>query len=191
MFDFFKGKITPQDWAINGGILAVAAALCAAFYFFVFTPQLETIAQQETELAEVRTELRKVKELAANIDALREEAQKWQELVELFEERLPDEREIPSLLQSFERLGDEIGLQLELSQLPTIKDSSKETIPYKVICRGNFHEIVSFINVLERQQRYLSVSELEIMEEQAGVSEATFTLSTFRFVQNENRAEGA
>jgi len=190
MFEIFKGKVTPKDWAFNGAIVAGAAVLCAAFYFLVYTPQIQAIADREKELDEVRTELRKVKELAANIDELRDEAQKWQELVQLFEERLPDEREIPHLLQNFERLGDEIGLRLQLSQLPTITDQNKETIPYKVVCRGTFHEIVTFINVLERQQRYLRVSDLDIKEEQAGVSEATFTLSTFRFVQSDGRPEG-
>jgi len=191
MIELFKGKITPQDWAINGAILAGVAVVCAAFYFLLYTPQLQAIADREAELDTVRTELRKVKELAANIDELRDEAEKWEELVALFEERLPDEREIPLLLQNFESLGDEIGLRLQLSQLPTVTDQNKETIPYRVVCRGTFHEIVTFINVLERQQRYLRVSDLEIKEQSGGASEATFTLSTFRFVQREVRPEGA
>jgi Tfp pilus assembly protein PilO len=70
-------------------------------------------------------------------------------------------------------------------------DSSKETIPYKVTARGTFHQIVSFINRLERDDRYLAISDLDIKEEQAGVSEATFTLSTFRFLKSSEAPQTA
>jgi len=70
-------------------------------------------------------------------------------------------------------------------------DANKETIPYEIIARGDFHEIVQFINLLERDQRYLKVSNLDIGEEIAGISEATFQLSTFRFIQRTDTASVA
>ena len=57
-----------------------------------------------------------------------------------------------------------------------------EVIPYKAITDGQFHQIVSFINMLERDERYLKISDLDIDEEIEGISKATFVLSTFRFL---------
>lgn len=185
MIDFLKGKVTPKDWAITGGIVAVTVLLCALFYVFVLTPQQAEITAVDGKLQEVKKQLQQAREIAKNIDQLRDEAKKWQQLVESFEERLPEEREIPVLLQKFESLGDQVGLRVELSQLPTIQDSRKETIPYKVVARGNFHQIANFINLLERDKRYLKISDLDIGAEEAGISQATFTLSTFRFLQTE------
>lgn len=185
MLDFFKGTVTPKDWAFVAGILTVAAIACAGFYFFLYTPQLETIATKQTQLDEVMKTLQKARETKAKIEERRKEAQQWEQLVEMFQQRLPEEREIPALLQKFEALGDELGLRLELSQMPTSREKNKERIPYQVVARGTFHQIVTFINLLEREQRYLMISDLEINEEEEGVSEATFTLSTFRFLQTE------
>ncbi len=122
-------------------------------------------------------------ETQRNLEALRKESEKMVKLVDLFEQRLPEQREIPNLLQKFERRGDDLGLRVGLVALPVTSDARKETIPYEVTALGSFHQIVSFINLLERDERYLKVSDLDIQEEEAGISEATFILSTFRFIQ--------
>jgi len=187
MIDFLKGTVTPKDYMITGAIIGVAVLICGAYYVFLYQPQQAALADLQSKLDSKKKELVQAREIEKNIAGLREESAKWQQLVQSFEERLPEEREIPALLQSFEALGDEIGLRVELSQLPTAQDSRKETIPYKVVARGNFHQIVNFINLLERQKRYLKVSEVDIGEEVAGVSEATFRLSTFRFIQSASK----
>lgn len=183
MLDFFKGRVTPKDMLYCGVIVAVAVVLAVAYYFLLHQPAQVEIAKMETEMTGLQRELVQAREIDKNIETLRLEAKKWQELVALFEQRLPTQREIPGLIRKFEAISDEIGLRVELSTLPTMRDTKKETIPYKVVCRGSFHQIVTFINRLEKDERYLKVSDLDIEEEEAGVSEASFTLSTFRFIE--------
>lgn len=191
MIDFLRGKITPKDWLINGGIVSVMAMLIGVFWVFVYQGQQDAIAQLNTQVVEVKKNLQAAREVEKNIEQLREEAKKWEQLVSSFEERLPEAREIPALLQKFESMGNQVGLRVELQQLPTISDERKETIPYKVTARGNFHQIANFINLLERDKRYLKISDLDVGEEDAGISETTFTLSTFRFFQKQSQtAEG-
>lgn len=183
MIEFFKGTVTPRDFAFVAVVISLAGVLCAAFYFAVYTGQQ---AELKTELAKLETmkqDLKTARETEVNIVALRTEASKMQQLVDLFETRLPDEREIPMLVKRFEDLGTRAGLRVQLVQNQNIIENSKETIPYKVTAQGNFHQIVHFINLLERDERYLKVSDLDIGPEEAGISQATFTLSTFRFIQ--------
>jgi len=183
MSEFFKGSVTPRDWAAVGGILAFTVLLAVAFYFAIYSGQVaeyQDLVQKDSKLLE---DLRTAKDIKENIAELRDEARKMEELVGKFEERLPEKREIPSLLRQFEGFAKEIGLRVELSQLPALTDVRKQTIPYTVKAYGNFHQIVSFINRLEKFQRYLKVSDLNIGEEEEGIAEATFILSTFLFVQ--------
>jgi type IV pilus assembly protein PilO len=183
MTELFRGTVTRQDWAIVGGIVGFAAALCVVYALLVYRPEQIALEQVIATDEQVQADLKVARETERNIDGLRAEAAKMQELVSQFEQRLPESREIPTLLKQFEGFAGEIGLRVELSQLPRVTDAHKETIPYSVVARGNFHQIASFINRLERFQRYLKVSELNIGKEEGGVAEAQFTLSTFRFIQ--------
>ncbi len=190
MLDLFKGKVTSKDWAFVGAILAAAAVLCAVFYAGVFNTQQKKLAETSKKLSDVRSQLKAAYDIKQNAEKLQTEVSKMDDLVNRFQNRLPDEREIPQLLRKFEALGDNMGLRVELSAQATISDQSKETIPYKVTARGNFHQVAGFINLLERDERYLKVSDIDIGEEEAGVSQCTFILSTFRFTQSAPAAEG-
>ena len=111
------------------------------------------------------------------------------ELVEQFEDRLPARGEIPTLLDQFEALARDVDVNVQLDTLPRTTDERKVTIPYNIHARGTFHQIANFINRLERFQRYLKVSDLNIGPEIAGICEASFTLSTFRFIEPKEPTE--
>lgn len=184
MMEFFKGTITAKDWTAVGIILGIALILAVLFVTVVHKNQQKTIESIVAEDEVVKADLAKAREKERDIVALREEAGKTQELVTNFERRLPLGREIPLLVKQFEGLAAEVSLNIVLTPLPPAKDARKETIPYSVIAKGNFHQIASFINRLERFERYLKVSDLKISKEEEGVCEAKFTLSTYRFIQS-------
>ena len=184
MMEFLKGSITPKDWMANGGILGGTVLLCIVFAFLIRGPQQDKFAAVVKESKTLQESIDKAKIIEKDIESLRLRAMKTQELVAQFEKRLPESREIPTLLQKFEGFAGEIpGLNVQMSQLPALREEKKETIPYSVTAKGSFHQIASFINRLERYERYLKISDLKIGEEKDGVAEATFSLSTFRFIQ--------
>ncbi len=182
MMDALKGTVTPKDWMAVGGALAVIAAVLAVYVFFVHSAQTTKIATLNDELAAVRRDLNEAITKEKNIEQLREETRKIDQLVKDFEKRLPSQREIPTLVRQFEQMANDVGLSHALKPEAPIRDEKKETIPYTISTFGNYHQTASFINRLERFERYLKVSNLKIEEEKEGVSKATFTLSTFRFL---------
>jgi Tfp pilus assembly protein PilO len=189
MMDMFKGKVTLQDWIFVGVVLAVTVGLFVAFFFLVYTGKRVTIAARAEEYNKVSEELKAAQKIDANIDALQEEADKMNNLVSLFEKRLPERREIPSLLKGIETQAADFGLRVEMSTLPPRVEANIEVIPYKVVAIGKFHDVVTFINMLERDQRYFKISDIDIGEEENGVSQTQFVLSTFRFIQDEAGAK--
>lgn len=189
MMDILRGKVTRQDWVFVAIVLLITAVLFMAFYFMGYRKIQNTINARSEELKAIKADLKHAQELNAGIDALRAEAREMEVLVNVFEGRLPDEREIPALLGKFERLGGEIGLRVQLSSLPTVTSGDMEIIPYKAVAFGQFHQIATFINMLERDERYLKVSDLDINEEKDGVSAASFVLSTFRFISEPEAKE--
>lgn len=189
MLDIFKGTVTRQDWLFVGLVLVITAVLVVGFYFVLYNQQQKGIRAKLDDLSAINKELQEARKIKTNIKDLREESQRMERLVGVFEKRLPDEREIPLLLSRFEQLGGALGLRVQLVSLPTRITERVEVIPYRVTAFGQFHQIVSFINLLERDERYLKISDIDINEEKDGVSEAVFVLSTFRFIQTGSEGE--
>lgn len=183
MMDFLKGTVTPKDWLATAGILSVSAILAAAFWVFVHAGQRAEIAQIKADDAQITNDLREARKFNAEIASLREETERIEKLVGDFEERLPSRREIPTLLKEFEKMAAEVEVDVELAPLARSKDARKETIPYSIVARGNYHQVANFVNRLERFKRYLKVSDLNIAPNEDGVTEARFTLNTYRFLQ--------
>jgi Tfp pilus assembly protein PilO len=183
MIEFFKGTVTRKDWTAVGIILGCTLLAAALFVFLVHAEQKKKLDEVKANLATKSDELSKAEATQRDIAKLEKETDEVRALVTQFERRLPDKRDMPQLLEQFEHMAQAVGLEVTLTSQDPVVDENKETIPYSVAARGNFHQIVGFINSLERHDRYLSVSDLDISEQKDGISEAKFTLSTFSFRQ--------
>ena len=177
-----KGTVTPKDWMVVGAVLGVVAAILALYIFFVHSGQRAKLELLTTDINAIQRDLQEAYTKEKNISVLREETAKIQVLVSDFEKRLPSQREIPDLVRQFEQMANDVGLSHALKPETPIRDERKETIPYSITTNGTFHQTASFINRLERFERYLKVSNLKLEEEKENVSKATFTLSTYRFL---------
>lgn len=182
MMDVLKGTITPKDWMAVGVMLAIMAAIVALYVFVVHKGQMNALDQVRAQMSSVQADLKEAQRREREIDDLRNDTRKIRQLVSDFNKRLPTEREIPNMVRQFESMANDVGLSHSLKPEVSVQDETKETIPYSVSTFGDFHQTASFINRLERFERYLKISDLKIEKEEAGVSKASFTLSTFRFL---------
>ena len=183
MMDMLRGTVTPKDWMAVGVILCITLALCAGFYLLVYEGKTQQLSEAEAQRDTLQASYDEAVAQSKKMEQLQADKDEIQSLVEEFETRLPDQAEIALLLSQFEQLAGEVGVDVELKSERRYRDGRKETIPYAIVARGSFHQLANFINRLEFYERFLKVSDLEIDEEEARVSEATFTLSTFAFVK--------
>ena len=193
MKDFLSGTVTPRDYAFTIGIVGLAATIGAAFYVFAHKPQAAQLADIQTKDSILIADLEEARKIAENIEDLRGRMQSIETLVSDFEERLPSQLELASLLVEFEGMAAAEGLYVQLKSLTTSRDGRKETIPYRISARGPFHQIVSFVNRLERYKRFLKITDLVIVPTKGDylTSQAEFTLNTYRFIKPEINATAA
>lgn len=188
--DWLKGTVTPKDWLAVAIMIGVTAALCIVYAVFVRSGQIERLAAVQLENQQVMRDIQEAQAKAAAFEDLQRDTDKLQELVEVFNNRLPTERELPLLISQFESLANVHNLPHRLTPLTAIRDANKETIPYQITTYGTFHQTVSFINSLERFERYFKISGIEFKEDKQGIQETTFELKTFRFIETDDQASG-
>lgn len=191
MIEFFRGKVTPRDWAFVGAVAGVIVLLAAAFVFFVYNSEQEKLALLRSEIDKQSKELTEAEFNAKNIDELRALEKYTNALSEQLKLRLPDELEFLGFFQTLESIIAKHELTITFVPGKVKKDPYKETAPYTVTAKGDFHKIVRFINDLECYERYVRVDDLDIKYVEAGVTEAKFVVSTFRFIEPEPEATQA
>ncbi len=179
----YRGMVTPRDWVAVGAILSMLLVVAAIYFFVIRASQQKDLEEIDKEVAETRKAIAEALLKKENISKLQDEMDKTQLLVNEFEKRLPSTSEILSLVTEIEAMANQVNLRLNVAPLPPQSDERKQTLPYRVTAYGNFHQITGFINLIERFKRFLKVSDLVIEEQKLGESKATFTLSTYRFLQ--------
>jgi len=183
MMEFFRGKVTPRDWMAVGIILGIAVLIVLGFVFVIHRDQVQELVEARQRNEQMRSQLERARQIAQDIGDLQEEVEQIQMIVDDFEQRLPTNAELSNLFGKLEELANESDLDIDITPGARSRDERKITIPYNVVAYGTFHQIVSFINRLERYERYLKISELSVEEEEGGLSAATFTLSTYVFIE--------
>lgn len=191
MIDFFRGTVTPKDWMFVAAVVALAAVLGVLYYLMVYNPQMETLAALQAELRGQEAQLATAEHNAANIAQLQELSRYADELSMQLENRLPNRREFETFLTTLEQTGNRHGLSMKFDPGARRRDQQKETWPYRVTATGEFHKILRLINDLERYERYVRVDDIDIEYREAGVTEAKFVVSTFRFLEEAPQTAGA
>lgn len=181
--EWLRGTVTPKDWMANAAVVAITIAICVGYVIFVRSSETEKLETIVAEHAQVTRDIQEARGKERAFETLQRDTEKLQELVRVFDNRLPTERELPLLIRQFESLAIEHSLPHRLTPKRRIKDEYKETIPYQITTFGTFHQTVSFINSLECFERYFKISDLKINESKDGIQETTFELKTFRFLE--------
>lgn len=163
------------------------------FYYLKYKPQAQKIQSltkdidaQEKKLAELKRAAEQVKVLEAEITKLEEE---FKQLVAL----LPDQREIPGLLDSVSKLASQSGLeQISFQPQPEQMHDFYATIPVRVELNGSYHELGVFLDKVSKLDRIVKVDNLSLTRlRQPPKLQVGCSVLTYRFVEKAAAAPGA
>lgn len=159
------------------------------FYFLVYTDQEATLTKTSASVTEQQKKLASLKEAAARVDVLQKELAaseaKFNSLLSL----LPDQKEIPGLLESVSKLGAKVGLENILFQpQPEQPREFYSAIPIRLDLLGTFNDLEVFFDSVSKLNRILRVETLTVnrlKDAKSGIPgslQVGCTITTFRFV---------
>lgn len=158
-------------------------AMPVAAYFFVFKPRNQQITEAR---AEIRAKQAKLTQLAAatrNLDDLGKEIDELAQAIELFEQKLPAERETEVILKQVWELAAKHQLQPKSirTDKPVLTANYSE-LPIKMTIVGNFDGYYSFMLDLEKLRRITRMAKMrleKLPETEDGQMQAEVVLSIF------------
>ena len=123
------------------GVIGLAA-LGGAGYFFAVSPLERQVAALRTQRDSPRAEIARTRALVADLARLRRESVELERELAVAKERLPSEREMPSLYRTLSDAAVQAGLAVALfqPQAPRVRDFYTE-IPILLVAEGGYHDV--------------------------------------------------
>jgi type IV pilus assembly protein PilO len=163
-------KLKQRDITII--VLVLTVLLGVAWYYFMFNPIKDRIAQLETQLQELEAR-RQVGEAAkANLPLLEEQLLQAEADKADFLDTLPKESEVADLIATLRQsaLDSQVALT-SISQGGAGSDAVQDirSISFNIATTGDFAQTMTFLDTLENLQRFTKVSQVGFSPEGEGV----------------------
>ncbi len=170
-----------------GILAAVNCVIVAIIGYFLLFPKIEEISKFKAELGDLNEKLRENRSIAADIPKyLRDKELMEQQLTKALTQ-LPNEKEIPDLIDSISSSGAKSGLNILLFKpgRETAKGFYAE-IPINMIVEGRFESLYNFAEKVGKLPRIVNIGNLDVsttgFRNRSPVLKANFVANTFRFI---------
>lgn len=185
------------------GIVAGGVALFTLLNLFVFSlpagPSLMEIERRIKKTAadqdKLDRELAEKKGIANNLNMYRQEKEVLEQRLNEALAELPDDKDIPELLEMFQDRAVKAGLEIQTIEPQPAQRADQgfyAKIPIPMVVNGNFHEIATFFDALGRMRRIVNVSDVQLDQPKdvngRMVVNAKFLLTAFMFVEQKEAA---
>jgi type IV pilus assembly protein PilO len=165
--------------------------LCGGFYYLSYKPQSQKLQRLRQDIAEQEKRLAELKQAAAQASFLETEVAKLEAEFNRVLILLPDEKEIPGLLDNISRLAAQSGLEniFFQPQAEQVNDFYA-VIPIRLELAGTYHKLGVFLDQLSKLNRIVNADNLN-MTRQKGSSnlQVNCTISTYRFLDRPEQAK--
>ncbi len=176
------GELSPPQRILL--FVITLALLGGGFYFLKYKDQAANIRRLQTSVSEQEKKLVALKQAAVEVDKLKLELAESEEKLKQVLSFLPDQKEIPALLDNISQLGAEVGLENILFQpQPEQPREFHAAIPIRLDIVGTYHELGVFLDRLSKLNRILKVENLNLTKQKDGSDlQVGATVVTYRFV---------
>lgn len=150
-------------------LLIIMTALLPLFLFykFYYQPTKDTIHKYKEEIQQLNLEIAKLENFAKKEKELELLLRERKKFLEEIKETLPTEKEVPKLLKN-------ISLMTKQTQLDILNFTPKNeekrnyyvAIPFEIVVKGNFPNIIKYLNQVESLPRLITLESIEFLPQE-------------------------
>ena len=163
----------------------VFIAIIAIFVFLLYKPKLAKISNLKSQLKKLEQKLVVAKKNAANLKTFQKKMQEAEVQFKTAMRALPEKEEIPSLLTSISRSGQDVGLEFLLFQPKSeVRKEFYAEIPVAMQVVGGYHDLAIFFDKVARLSRIVNIKNIEMGRAKDSVDlNTSCTAVTYKFVE--------
>jgi Tfp pilus assembly protein PilO len=165
-------KLKQRDITII--VLVVTVLLGVLWYFYMFRPTQDRIAQLGTEIQELDEQIKTGEAAKANLPLLEEQLLQAQADKADFLATLPKESEVADLIMTMRTSAGDSGVELTSIAQGGAGDEAIQdirSISFNLATSGNFGNTMTFLDTLEKLKRFTKVRQVGFALEGEGVND--------------------
>ena len=174
-----------QRIIISVGSFVVIAGI---FIYFLYLPKYEKINSLKKQLTDLEQKLSTAKRNAADLKKFQAKMKEAEAQFNMAMKKLPETKEIPSLLTAISDSGQQVGLEFLLFEPK--KEKKKEfyaEIPVAMSMSGDYHNLAIFFDQVARLNRIVNITNIQMTRAKgkgkaAGELIAKCTAVTYKFL---------
>lgn len=174
----------PKRLAILGGVNAFILALLGWFLLF---PKYQDIQKLKVSLNELTSKLNEQRVIAADIPKFLKQKEEMEQKLKDAVAQLPNEKEIPDLIDSISQAGQKSGLKIVLFKpVKEVKKGFYAEVPVQMSVEGRFESLYKFSVKVGELPRIVNIGNLDILStghrNRIPIIKSSFVATTFRFI---------
>jgi type IV pilus assembly protein PilO len=175
-------------------VAGVIAAIVGLTYFLAIEPNHATITRNEITIKKLDDQLVQKKAIALDLTRYRVEVERLKQRLNEALTLLPNEAEIPELLQKLASLVEQSDCQMKQFQPEgEVAQTFYARIPVRMEISGNYHSIAVFFDKVAKLARIVNVTDIKLgepeLENKKVVLQASFIATTFKFLEQKRGAQ--
>lgn len=175
--------------------LVVVVILMATYFGFV-SPLQDQIANLERRVKQLDIQLDRKRSIANDLSRFRIEVERLKQRLNEALTELPNDAEIPELLQKIAGLVEQSDCELETFEPQgEVVQNYYARIPVKMAITGNYHAIAVFFDKVSKVDRIVNITDITLGEptikNKKVVLDAEFLATTFKFVDRKPSEPGS
>jgi type IV pilus assembly protein PilO len=174
-------------WPLPARIfLAVVAAvvIVAAAYFFMVKEKQLVLESEKTKEVSLKETFQKKAFEASNLEKYRQQIAEMEESFEALKKQLPNDTEVPGLLEDIDEKG--VGSRLVIDSITLQPEKPAEfyvELPIDIKVTGGYHEFGSFVSGIAGMPRIVTLHNFSISRKKDSSSALTMEIQakTYRY----------
>ena len=173
-------------WFMVAMSLLISILLLFGGWHFLIQDQQRVLDLEQSRETELRRTFSSKKGMVVNLPAYQKQMSQIEDMLAVMVRQLPDSTEVPSLLVAITEGGARRGLsflvfdpqQEELGDFYAI-------LPIRMEVAGSYHQLAGFISDLAQMPRIVTVGDMAITADEAGLLTISVILKTYRYLSEE------
>ncbi len=164
-------------------------------YYMLLAPKYAEKEDLKARLAQIERKLNESRAIARDIPRFEKEKKELEEKLKLALAQLPNEKEIPDLIDSISAAGRESGLKILLFKpRGEVPKGFYAEVPVDMTVEGRFDSIFNFSVKISKLPRIVNISKIDIKttgyKDREPMLKAQFVATTFRFIPGDKGDKG-